>query len=263
MRGAWTPPPRGCAEMSWVLVTGAGKRLGRAVALELARAHWGVIIHYHRSEPAAQSLEKEVRDAGGAAKLVRADLSDAVARGALVSRAIEAAGAPLMGLVNCAAIFEHDTIDTLSETALYRHMSVNALTPSLLAREFAEALPEEERGVVVNFLDFKLASPYPDHFSYTLSKYALAGATELLARALAPQVRVNAVAPGYVLAAPGQSEADYERLHAETPLAYGPTPEDVAQAVRFLIENPAVTGQTIFVDAGRRFVAYERDMRFM
>lgn len=249
--------------MSWALVTGAGKRLGRAVALELARAHWGVAIHYHRSEPAAQSLEKEIRDAGSAAKLVRANLADPAERGALLGHAVAAAGAPMTALVNCAAIFEHDTIDTLSGDALHRHMNVNALTPALLAREFAEALPEDERGVVVNFLDFKLASPYPDHFSYTLSKYALAGATELLARALAPRVRVNAVAPGYVLPAPGQSQGDYERLHAETPLGYGPTPQDIASTVRFLIENPAVTGQTVYVDAGRRFVSHDRDMGFM
>jgi hypothetical protein len=249
--------------VNWALVTGAGKRLGRAVALELARAHWGVVIHYNRSEPAARAVENEVREAGGAAKLVRADLGDPAECGALIGLASDAAGAPLTALVNCAAIFEHDTIDTLNEDALLRHMRVNALTPSLLAREFAEALPQEVRGVVINFLDFKLASPYPDHFSYTLSKYALAGATELLARALAPRVRVNAVAPGYVLPAPGQSAADYQRLHAQTPLAYGPTTEDVAGAVRFLIENPAVTGQTIYVDAGRRFVTYERDMGFM
>jgi len=195
--------------------------------------------------------------------LVRADLSDAVERHALIGRAVEAAQAPLEALVNCAAIFEHDTIDTLSAETLAKHIEINTLTPSVLSREFAEALPEDARGVVVNFLDFKLASPYPDHFSYTLSKYALSGATDLLARALAPRVRVNAVAPGYVLPAPGQPQADYERLHAETPLHYGPTPEDVARSVRFLIENPAVTGQTIYVDAGRRFVSFERDMGFM
>ena len=249
--------------MSWALVTGAGKRLGRAVALDLARAGWGVVIHYNRSEPAAQAVADEVREAGGAAALVRAELSDPAERSSLIGRAVEAAGAPLSALVNCAAIFEHDTIDTLSEEALQRHISINTLTPALLAREFAEALPEEERGVVVNFLDFKLANPYPDHFSYTLSKFALAGATELLARALAPCVRVNAVAPGYVLPAPGQSEEDFKRLHAQTPLEYGPTAEDVAHAVSFLIESPAVTGQTIYVDAGRRFVTYERDMGFM
>ncbi|HYD72702.1 MAG TPA: SDR family oxidoreductase [Candidatus Binatia bacterium] len=249
--------------MSWALVTGAGKRLGRAVALDLARASWGVVIHYNRSERAAQAVANEVRDASGASALVRAELGDAAERATLIGRAVEAAGAPLSALVNCAAIFEHDTIDTLSEAALQRHIGVNALTPSLLAREFAEALPEHERGAVVNFLDFKLANPYPDHFSYTLSKYALSGATELLARALAPRVRVNAVAPGYVLAAPGQSEDDYKRLHAQTPLKYGPTAEDIAHAVRFLIESPAITGQTIYVDAGRRFVTYERDMGFM
>jgi NAD(P)-dependent dehydrogenase (short-subunit alcohol dehydrogenase family) len=249
--------------MSWALVTGAGKRLGRAVALDLARAGWGVVIHYWRSEPGAQATAEEVRVGGGAAVPVSADLNDKVERHALITKAIEAAGAPLLALVNCAAMFEHDTIDTLSEETLQRHIALNAFTPALLAREFAEALPEHARGAVVNFLDFKLANPYPDHFSYTLSKYALAGATELLARALAPRVRVNAVAPGYVLPAPGQPEADYQRLHPDTPLRRGPTPEEVAHAVRFLIENEAVTGQTIYVDSGRRFRSHERDMGFM
>lgn len=249
--------------MSWALVTGAGQRLGRAVALELARAGWGVVVHYNRSDAEALAVVTEIGAAGGAAVAVGADLGDAAERGALIGEATAAAGAPLTALVNCAAIFEHDTIDTLSEDALAKHMRVNALTPAMLAREFCEALPEEARGAIVNFLDFKLASPYPDHFSYTLSKYALAGATELLARALAPRVRVNAVAPGYVLAAPGQSDADFQRLKDDVPLERGPTPEDIAGAVRFLIENEAVTGQTIYVDGGRRFRSFERDMGFM
>jgi NAD(P)-dependent dehydrogenase (short-subunit alcohol dehydrogenase family) len=249
--------------MSWALVTGAGKRLGRAVALDLSRAGWGVVAHYRRSGTDAQAVVAEARAAGGAAVAVSADLDDKVERHALITKAVEAAGSPLAALVNCAAMFEHDTIDTLSEELLQRHIALNAYTPALLAREFAEALPEGARGVVVNFLDFKLASPYPDHFSYTLSKYALAGATELLARALAPRVRVNAVAPGYVLAAPGQPEADYQRLHGDTPLGRGPTPDEVAHAVRFLLENEAVTGQTVYVDSGRRFRAFDRDMGFM
>lgn len=249
--------------MSWALITGAGQRLGRATALELARAGWGVVIHYHRSEPAAQAVQAEAQALGAAAVLVQADLDDANDREALVDKAIEATGARLSALVNCAAIFEHDTIDTLSEAALERHMRINAYTPAALARAFAHALPEDGEGVVVNFLDFKLANPYPDHFSYTLSKYALAGATELMARAFAPSVRVNAVAPGYVLPAPGQAQSDFERLHNDTPLKRGPTPEDIARAVRFLIESPAVTGQTIYVDGGRRFVSHERDMGFM
>lgn len=249
--------------MSHALITGAAQRLGRAVALELVRAGWGVVVHYRGSAAAAAALLAEIDGAGGSAVSVRADLDDKAERHGLITHAAQKAGGPLTALVNCAAMFEHDTIDTLGEETLQRHIALNTFAPALLAREFAEALPEDARGSVVNFLDFKLASPYPDHFSYTLSKYALAGATELLARALAPRVRVNAVAPGYVLPAPGQSEADYRRLHADTPLAYGPSPQDVAHAVRFLLENEAVTGQTIYVDAGRRFRSHERDMGFM
>lgn len=249
--------------MSWALVTGAGQRLGKAAALELGRCGWNVVIHYRRSGVEAEAAAAAVREAGGEAVTVGADLDSAAERKGLIEKSIAAAGAPLRALVNCAAIFEHDTIDTLSGEALQKHIAINTLTPSLLARDFAGSLAEAARGVVVNFLDFKLASPYPDHFSYTLSKYALAGATELLARALAPSVRVNAVAPGYVLPAPDQSEEDWKRLHADTPLELGPTPEHVAHAVRFLIENDAITGQTIYVDAGRRFRSYERDMGFM
>ena len=249
--------------MSWALVTGAGQRLGRATALELARAHWGVVVHYRNSSAKAEAVAAEARAISGAAVTVRADLDRAAERATLIQHAIEAAGAPLTALVNCAAIFEHDTIASLSEEALQRHIAINAYTPALLAREFYQRLPEGARGAVVNFLDFKLANPYPDHFSYTLSKYALAGATELMARAMAPRVRVNAVAPGYVLPAPGQAEADFLRLKDDTPLERGPTPEEVAGAVRFLIENEAITGQTIYVDAGRRFRTYARDMGFM
>lgn len=248
--------------MRWALVTGAAQRLGRAVALDLAAQGWGVAIHYRHSSTEAEGVAAEAGKHSKAV-IVGADLDDAAERHALIGKATRATGGTLSALVNCAAMFEHDTIDTLSEELLQRHIALNTFTPSLLAREFAEALPDGERGVVVNFLDFKLASPYPDHFSYTLSKYALSGATELLARALAPRVRVNAVAPGYVLPAPGQSEADYKRLHADTPLARGPTPEDIAHAARFLIENEAITGQTIYVDGGRRFRSYERDMGFM
>lgn len=249
--------------MKWALVTGGAQRLGRATALELAAAGWGVAVHYNSSEAEAEAVAGEIAAAGGRGVIVQAGLEHAPSRHALITRAAAQAQAPMSALVNCAAIFEHDTIDTLSEDALQRHIKINALTPAVLAREFVEALPEGERGAVVNFLDFKLANPYPDHFSYTLSKYALAGATELLARALAPRVRVNAVAPGYALPAPGQAQADFERLHADTPLDYGPAPQDIAGAVRFLIENPAVTGQTIYVDAGRRFRSFTRDMAFM
>ncbi|HVZ99204.1 MAG TPA: SDR family oxidoreductase [Caulobacterales bacterium] len=250
--------------MSWALVTGAAHRLGRAVALDLAQAGWSVAIHHHNSADAAEAVAAEARRRGVRAATLRADLADTNAAADLIAAATQIApAAELRALVNCAAIFEHDAIASLQEDRFFRHMELNALAPSLLARDYAAVLPDDAHGAVVNFLDFKLANPYPDHFSYTLSKYALAGATDLLARALAPKVRVNAVAPGYVLPAPGQADADYARLHDDTPLNRGPNPEDIAHAVRFLIENPAVTGQTVFVDGGRRFRSYDRDMAFM
>lgn len=246
--------------MSWALVTGAGKRLGRAVALEQARGGWSVAVHYNGSGKDAEDTAAEVRKLGGGAVTLQANLADASALPGLVAAAQKAAGGALAALVNCAATFEHDVIETLSPQAFEAQMRVNALAPSLLARELAAQITQP--GAIVNFLDFKLATPYPDHYSYTLSKYALAGATELLARALAPKLRVNAVAPGYVLPAPGQSEDDYRKKHADTPLARGTTPEDVARAVRFLVESPAITGQTIFVDSGLRFRSFERDIGF-
>lgn len=247
--------------MSWALVTGASKRLGRAVSLELARHGWGVALHYNSSANEALALAKEIAGAGGHAATLQAELSDTASLKPLVQAARDAAGGKLTGLVNCAALFEHDVVADLDADRFERQMRVNALAPALLARAFAEQLAGG-RGAVVNFLDFKLANPYPDHLSYTLSKYALSGATDLLARALAPSVRVNAVAPGFVLPAPGQSDASYRAKHDDTPLNYGPTPEDVAGAVRFLLESPAITGQTIYVDAGRRFRSHDRDMAF-
>lgn len=242
----------------WALVTGGGKRLGRASALALAQAGFDVVVHYNGSAAEAEATCADIEAHGRAARAVRADLSDDTQTMCLLA----AAGAPLTALVNSAAIFEHDDLATFSPAALERHVAINTLAPVRLIQVFAAALPAQARGVVVNFLDFKLASPYPDHLSYTLSKYALMGATEVLARALAPRIRVNAVAPGYTLPAPGQADADFARLHAQTPLAYGATPEDVGRAVAYLATAPAVTGQTIYVDSGLRHVSHETDFAF-
>jgi NAD(P)-dependent dehydrogenase (short-subunit alcohol dehydrogenase family) len=247
--------------MSFALVTGAGKRLGRATALALAQAGYDIVAHYGRSQAEAENLAQEVSALGRSAVTIGADLADAAAPAALIGQA--SAGRTLSALINCASIFEHDTITDFSEAHFTNHMRVNAFAPVALAQAFAAALPADARGVVVNFLDFKLQQPYGDHLSYTLSKYALAGATEVLARALAPRIRVNAVAPGYALPSPEQAQADFERLHAQTPLARGTTPEEVAAAVVFLCTNQALTAQTITVDSGLRFRSFERDLAFM
>lgn len=246
----------------WVLVTGAAQRLGRAVALAAGAHGWNVIAHYNASRAPAESLVAELRALGADAHAVGADLADPAAASALADAARAHAGAAMTGLVNCAAIFEHDLATDFTPAAFERHMRINAMAPALLAQTFAAALPADARGAIVNFLDFKLAQPYPDHFTYTLSKYALAGATEMLACALAPRIRVNAVAPGYALPSPGQAPADFERLHAQTPLERGATPDDIAAATLFLLEAEAVTGQTIYVDAGLRFRTRDRDLAF-
>jgi NAD(P)-dependent dehydrogenase (short-subunit alcohol dehydrogenase family) len=248
--------------MKWALVTGGAQRLGRAAAIELSRAGWGVVIQYRASREAARATCESIVSSGGQCAILEADFLDATAPSRIVEEARQASLDRLRGLVNCAAIFEHDDAHSLDDKLFERHMRVNALAPAQLCTAFARALADDERGAIVNFLDFKLASPYPDHFSYSLSKYALAGATDMLARALAPRVRVNAVAPGYVLPAPNQSAERYETLHAQTPLARGTTPEDVAGAVRFLLEAEAVTGQTVYVDSGLRFRSHERDFTF-
>lgn len=249
--------------MKWALVTGGAKRLGRACALELAKGGWAVAIQFNSSRDAAEATLTDLRAAGAEAAAIECDLSEPGAADALIATAMQATNGELRALVNCAAIFEHDAPDAIDPALFARHMQINALAPALLASAFAKAAPKSERCAIVNFLDFKLAAPYPDHFSYTMSKYALQGATEMLARALAPHFRVNAVAPGYVLASPGQSEEDFKRLHDEvTPLKNGATPLDVARTVLFLIESPAITGQTIYVDAGLRFRNHDRDFEF-
>ena len=242
----------------WALVTGGAKRLGRASALALAEAGYDIVVHYNGSRSDADAACREIEALGRSAVAVQADLSDDDAAAGL----IDAAGKPLRALVNCAAIFEHDALENFSRAALERHIAINASAPVRLIQAFARALPDDARGVVVNFLDFKLASPYPDHLSYTLSKYALMGATEVLARALAPRIRVNAVAPGYTLPSPGQAQADFDRLHAQTPLQYGATPEDVGRAVAYLAMSPAITGQTIYVDSGLRLTSHDTDFAF-
>lgn len=244
----------------WLLVTGV-RRLGAEIATKAAAEGWSVTLHHGRSGAEAEQLAQTIRANGGVAKTIQADFSDAASSAALIARCAEAAGAPMLGLVNCAAIFEHDDAATFTPEALTRHFTINTMAPLLLTQALA-AQPIAEQRSVVNLLDYKLAAPYQDHFSYTISKFALAGATEMFARALAPHVRVNAVAPAYALPSPGQPQDSFERQHADTPLGYGVTPDDVTAAALYLLNAPAVTGQVIYVDAAQRFLPRDRDFAF-
>lgn len=232
------------------LVTGGAKRVGRAFIEALAGDGHPVAIHYNTSGDEAQALAEAVNAAGGRACMVRADLMTAEDTEALIARAAEALG-PIQLLVNSASIFEDDSLDTLTADSFHRHMAANTLAPALLTKAFANQAGEGAS--VLNVLDYKLFNINADYFSYTLSKAALKTMTEMLARDLAPRVRVNAVAPGLTLPSPYHSEAEFERLHHDNPLGYGPDPEDLIRALRFFRDSPAVSGQTVCVDGGQHF----------
>jgi NAD(P)-dependent dehydrogenase (short-subunit alcohol dehydrogenase family) len=239
------------------LVTGGARRLGREIALELAVHGWDVALHYRSSAAAAAATARELRDRGAAAEVFAADLADEAACNALVPAVPEVFGR-IDAVVNNAALFEYDDVASFGHAAMERAWRANTAPAILLAR----ALQAQGGGVVVNLLDQKLWNPNPDHLSYTLSKAALEAATTLLAQALAPTVRVCGVAPGLTL---GSSDIDARRLallQTRALLGRGSRPADVAAAVRFLLENPSITGTTLLVDAGNHLQPAPRDFAF-
>ena len=248
--------------MKGALVTGAAQRIGRSIALRLAADGWHVIVHHRDSNDAAASAVQEIAEAGGVATALHADLSDSAACVALIEDA-SAATKGLTCLINNASMFVEDRIDNVSASLFDQVMAVNLRAPALLSRHFAAQLPEEANGVIVNILDQKLANTNPDFLSYSLSKYGLAGMTDMLAMALGPRVRVCGVAPGLTLQSGDQTQSQFDAVHARTPLARGSSPEDVAGAVQYLVGAEAITGETILVDGGQHLVRSERDVMFL
>lgn len=239
-----------------VLVTGGAKRLGATIARACAAAGWRVVVHYGASADEAQALAAEL---GGAA--VHGDLADPAGAAALFARARDAAGGPIAALVNSASLFAYDRPEALDLALAARLHAINVVTPAILAAALA-AQDDLADGAVVNLLDQKLANPNPDFFSYSLSKYALAGATEMLAQALAPKVRVNAVAPGITLPSGDQSEAEFAAVAADNLLRRPVGAAAVAEAVVYLLGARSVTGQTLYVDCGQRFLRRDGDVMF-
>ena len=236
-------PPRGAA-----LVTGGGRRIGRAICLELARAGFDVAIHYRSSADEAEAVAGEVRALGRRAACLSADLADVVATDALVGRAVEALG-PLAVLVNNASVFADDRLDTITGESWSGHLDTNLRAPVLLAQVFARQAPDGS--AIVNILDQRVLKPDPRFFSYSLSKSALWFATRTMAQALAPRIRVNGVGPGPTLPSIHQTAEDFAAEAAGTPLARPGNPEAVAAAVRWLVDAELVTGQMIAVDGGQ------------
>jgi NAD(P)-dependent dehydrogenase (short-subunit alcohol dehydrogenase family) len=236
-----------------VLVTGAAKRLGRAIALDLAGAGWSVAVHYNNSQAAAEETVAALHEKGVHAAAINADLTMEDDNERLIARAREAVG-PLTALVNNASVFENDTIATMTRASWDKHMEANLRAPLVLSRNFAAQLPEGQEGAIVNLLDQRLLKPTPQFLSYGVSRAGLHWLTVTLAQALAPRIRVNGVAPGPTLRNERQSEAHFRRQRESTILGRGATPDDVARAVRYLIEARAVTGQMIAVDGGQHLI---------
>lgn len=248
--------------MRAALVTGAAQRIGRSIAQGLAADGWHVIVHYNRSSAAADETVAGIVRAGGQATALPADLGDPQACRDLVRDASAQTGG-LTCLVNNASLFVEDRIDDVSAAGFDDILAVNLRAPVLLSQSFAAQLPDGQDGVIVNILDQKLANTNPDFLSYSLSKYGLAGLTDMLAMALGPAIRVCGVAPGLSLPSGDQSESQFASVHQRTPLDRGSTPQDVSDAVRYLVGARAVTGETILVDGGQHLVRSERDVMFL
>lgn len=241
-----------------VLVTGAGRRLGRAIALDFANRGWRVGVHYGSGAAEARDLVAEIEARGGKAAALPVDLASAETLAPLLEACAKALGAPAC-LINNAARFERDTLATVSPESWQTHLDVNLRAPVFLAQAFAQTLPEGVEGNVVNLIDQKVLRLNPDYFSYTIAKAALWTATQTMAQALAPRIRVNAVAPGPVLKSRGQNEADFEREYRSTLLHRPVGPEDVVAAIRFLLDTPSITGQMIALDGGQHLVWPRQD----
>jgi len=259
-----------------VLVTGAGKRLGREIALHLAQFGWQVAVHYRQSKEDALKTAADCTNQNCTAAAFEADFSDEAAVRGLVPRVVAHFGR-LDAVVNSAATFEHDDAASFSYANLARHLMGNTAAPILLAQALHNHVQVREaqsanratkgvkgvNGVVVNLLDQKLWNPNPDFLSYTLSKAALESANTLLAQALAPALRVVGVAPGLTITSHMLSDAKFQDLHKLSPLGRSSTPQDVVATVRFALENQSITGTTLLVDGGQHLMRFERDFSLM
>lgn len=242
------------AEARRALVTGAGKRVGRAMALALGEAGWAVAVHYNRSADAADAVVADIQAGGGQAASVGADLSSEAGTDGLVARAAAALGGPLTLLVNSASTFEEDSAEDHTRSGWDHHMEANFRAPVRLAQDFARALPTGNKGLIVNLIDQRVWKLNPQFFTYTLSKSALWTATRTLAQALAPNIRVNGIGPGPTLQSVHQTAEEFAAEQRATLTQQGSNPGEIVKALFYLIDAQSVTGQMIAADGGQHLM---------
>lgn len=248
-----------------VLVTGGAHRLGALICQQFARAGWSVWCHYHQSAETAQALCQQIRQQGGRAQPIQADLADEAQRQGMMARITSQAG-PLHCLVNNASRFDPDSADKLDLATTRQQLEVNLLAPLALSSLMRQSLPDEASDgtrSIIHVLDQKVFNLNPDYFSYTVSKLALERTVALQAQALAPQLRVCGVAPGLMYLSGPQSQANFDQASRINLLRRATDPAQVAASCLFLAENPCITGVTLTVDNGQHLVPLPRDVMFV
>lgn len=231
------------------IVTGGSKRIGKSIVKKLSFLGWKVIIHYNSNKNDALSLQKEIQKNGGAASIIKANLNSSKATEELISKSEKKFG-KLTLLVNNASIFENDSVHSLTIDTWDIHNNVNTKAPLLLSQSFAKLLPKKEPGVIINIIDQRVFSPRPDFISYSASKNSLFWLTKVLAQALSPKIRVCAIGPGPTLKGARQTDNDFKNQSQSVPLGNGSSPEDISQAIEFILNASSFTGQMITLDGG-------------
>ena len=242
-----------------VLITGAAKRIGRQMALDLADDGWDVAVHCDQSIEDANEVAILIRAKGRKAVVVQGDLEEDGIAEKLIVKSVEGIG-PLTALINNASIFEIDKVGDITSDSWQRHQDINLRSPVMLAQAFAKQLPTSEHGNIINIIDQRVWKLNPRFFSYTMSKSGLWTATRTLAQALAPRIRVNAIGPGPALPSVRMSQEDFAKQESLTLLGRGTSPEEISQAAKFILSQPALTGQMIALDGGQHLVWQTADV---
>jgi NAD(P)-dependent dehydrogenase (short-subunit alcohol dehydrogenase family) len=234
-----------------VLITGAAQRIGKAIALGFAEKQWNVLIHYHQSHEAAEALVKTIAAEGGTAMSFAADLSQEQETADLIPIIAKTIQKPIDCLVNNASIFERDDAATATAQSWQLHMQINLRAPFILSQKFQQQLPAGRHANIINVIDQRVLCLTPYFTSYTISKAGLWTLTQTLALAWAPYIRVNAIGPGPTLPSPRQTSKQFQDQCLAMPLQQGTSPEEISNAIQFIVDSPAMTGQMLSLDGGQ------------
>ena len=244
------------------IITGAAKRIGARIAKALGNEGWFVYLHYNSSSREAKKVLHEIKSSGGNGQLIKMDLSHP-ACGEQIINQIDCAAPPVELLINNAAKFEYDDISTISRVSMDQHFFANVRGPMLLSKAFFELVKKGQQGCVINVLDNKIFALNPDYLSYTISKAALQCATETLAMAMAPHVRVNGIAPGITLESGGQGDISFQKGQKMSPIGKVSSVEDIIKAVFFIVNTTSINGHIITIDGGQKLQKLDRDVAFL